>query len=227
MTGRDLIAKANQLREADNLLESLQTIEEALVILDKESSFQGFADALQVRVLTYKHLFYLSKNNLFALLAQKDAKASLQIAQEHSLNDFIYTCYFRLGEVFMLTNDYQKAAQNYQQALENFKATDCEKGDYTYHLGEALYLSGDKEKGKKKLFEGLKLIQDNSSQVDPFLAHVWESGAHMRIADLLKDVEPEVAEDHLQQAKQIIDSDPKLIIRKRQWEELVKKYANR
>lgn len=119
MTGQNLLAKANQLREQDKLLESLQTIEEALIILDKENNFQGFADALQVRILTYKHLFYLSKNNSFVLLAQKDAEASLQIAQDHNLYDFIYTCYFRLGEVFMLTNDYQKAAQNYQQALDH------------------------------------------------------------------------------------------------------------
>lgn len=116
MTGQYLVAKANELREEDKLLESLKIIEEALISLDKESNFQGFAETLQVRVLTYKHLFYLSKNNLFALLAQKDAQASLEISEQHKLNDFLYTCYFRLGEVFMLTDNYQQAAESYQKA---------------------------------------------------------------------------------------------------------------
>lgn len=46
----------------------------------------------------------------------------------------------------------------------------------------------------------------------------------MKIAWLLKNDEPEIASEHLKIAKQIIDFDPKLIIRKRQWKALTKSF---
>ncbi|KKQ80775.1 MAG: hypothetical protein UT01_C0006G0036, partial [Candidatus Daviesbacteria bacterium GW2011_GWA1_38_7] len=174
------------------------------------------------KVLTYKHLFLRSQDKAFAILALKDAEASIELAKLHNIQDILGACFFRLGEVSMLFEEYNKAADYYRQALDNFSGTDCERGDYRYHLGEALYKSGQEQEGLRSYYQGLTEIQENVSQVEPFLASVWESGCHMHLAYLLKNKDPQKAEKHLDTARRIIESDKKLIIRKRQLKELEK-----
>ena len=215
-------SQAEIAREEDRHLEALKLIEEALIDYQKAKNYEGFAQALQSRCLTYKHLFLLSKDQAFAITARQDARASLELVELHDLQIMRGSSYFRLGEMEMLFEDFTQAVDYYRQALVNYTGTGCEKGDYRYHLGEALYRSGDKEEGRRELEQGLQEIQDNAHQVDSFLAHVWESGAHMRMADLLQDDEPEKTQQHLAAAEKIIDADPKLIIRKRQLAELKK-----
>lgn len=213
-------SQAEEAREQDNHLEALQLIEEALLAYQQTSDYQGFAQALQSRCLTYKHLFLLSQDQAFAILARHDAEASLELAKLHDLTEMLGSSHFRLGEISMLFEDFPQAIKHYQQALENYVGTNCEKGDYRYHLGEALHRSGDKEVGLQQLQQGLKEIQDHRDEVDSFLANVWESGAHLRMADLLRDDDPEKAQQHLAAAEKIINSDSKLVIRKRQLVEL-------
>lgn len=216
----ELHKKADQAREEDRFNDALKLIEEAIKDYKKEKNYEGLSRAFQSRVLIYKHLFLLSNNQKYLSLASKDAGLSLSITKKHSLNKVISSCYFRIGEVSMLTRDYKKAIENYQQALTFYNGTTAEKGDYRYHLGEAFYRSVEKEKGKEIVLQGLREIQDNSSEVDPFLMHVWESGCYMRLADLLRDDEPEKAKEYLLRARRIAESDEKLIIRRRQIKEL-------
>ena len=211
---------SEELRENDKHLDALKSIEEAIIGYQQEQNYQGFAKAIQSRVLIYKHLFLLTKDKAYAVLAKHDAEASLEITQEHGLQDSLSSCYFRLGEVNNLFGDYKQATVHFQKAIDTYIGTNTEKGDYRYHLGEAMYRSGEKDKGKEAMLEGLKEIQDNSDEVDPFLIHVWESGCYMKLAEVLKVDEPEKAKEYLANARKIIDSDDKLVIRRRQFEAL-------
>lgn len=222
MTAKEIHKKAEVEREKDNHLEALRLIEEAIVAYQKESNYSGLTKVLQSRVLTYKHLFLLSKDVVFALLAQKDAESSLEIAQRNSLEDKYSSCYYRLGEVSMLFKDYLLAEENYKKALDQYQGSKSEKGDYRYHLGEAMYRSGNKKEGKSVLLQGLSEIQDNANEVDPFLIHVWESGCYMRLAELLVNDEPKQAKEYFDKAKEIAQLDDKLVIRRRQITELSK-----
>lgn len=207
-------------REQDKHLDALKLIEEAIIGYQKENNTRGFTKALQSRVLIYKHLFLLTKDKGFATLARKDAEASLEIAQEKNLSDILSSCYFRVGEIATIEEDFDKAIEYYSKALEFYEGTKAEEGDYRYHLGTVLYIHGEKEEGKKAMLRGLREIQDNRNQVDSFVANVWESGCYMRLAEVLREDEPEKAKKYLELAKKIIDSDERLIIRKRQWEKL-------
>jgi tetratricopeptide (TPR) repeat protein len=216
--------KAEQAREQDNHIEALKLLEEAIIGYQKEGNYSGFTRALQSRFLTYKHLFYLTSDQVFALMGQKDAETSLAIAEKHNLSSLIGSCHFRLGEAAMLFKDYGKATQHYQLALANYQGTNTERADYRYHLGEAFYRSGKKVEGKQTILQGLKEIQENVGEVDSFLAHVWESGCHMRLAELLKEDAPKEAKKHLVEARKIAQSDDKLVIRRRQIEEISKSF---
>jgi tetratricopeptide (TPR) repeat protein len=222
LTPKQLYQKGEVLREKDKHLEALQVLDEAIVRSVEARNYRNLIDTLKARVLTWKHLFLLSKDLVYRTLARKDAESMLEIANEFHLKDKLHTSYFRLGEVDMLFEDYPKAIKNYKKALKTYVGPISEKGDYRYHLGEAAYRSGDKKTGKETILEGLKEIDKGADQIDSFVIHVWESGAYMRLADLLRKDEPEEARKYFAEALKIIESDPKLIIRRRQIEELSK-----
>lgn len=217
----DFHHKSEVAREEDRHLESLQLIEEAFIEYQKENNHEGISRALQSRCLTYKHLFLLSKDKSYAVMGKKDAEASLEIAQIFNIDNVLGSAYFRLGEMAMLFEKYAEATDFYQKSLDNYTGTNCEKGDYRYHLGQAIYRSGNKEKGIEVILEGLKEIQDNRADVNSFLANVWESGVYIRLAELSEDANIGKAREYIQKAKTIVDSDAKLIIRKRQVEKLI------
>lgn len=216
--------QAEELRENDKHLEALKELDQAIVLYQEDKDYLGICEALQSRVLTFKHLYFLTKDTAFATIAQKEAEASLEVSQNNNVTEKLGSCYFRLGEIAMIFEDFPKAIDWYQKALENYQGSLSEKGDYRYHLGEAQYRSGQKEEGKQTILEGLGEIQNGASEVDPFLVHVWESGLHMKLADLLRVYEPEQAREHLDKARELANSDPKLIIRRRQIEELSKNF---
>jgi tetratricopeptide (TPR) repeat protein len=211
-------------REKDRHLEALQYLDHAIVGYQKEENYVGIIGALGDRGLTWKHYFLLTEDKVYAVLAKKDAEARLEIVKEKGLDDRLSQAYFLLGEAEMLFEDYSKAIEHYQKALKFYKGSLSEKGDYRYHLGEALYRNNQKEKGKNTMIKGLEEIKSGASEVSDFLIHVWKSGCHMRLADLLRTDEPEEAIKHLKLAKEVIKSDKRLVIRKRQVEKLEKSF---
>lgn len=222
MKAEELHKKSEIAREQDKLLYALKLIEEALALYQEDKNYTGFTKALQSRVLIYKHLFLLSGDKKFVTLAQKDAEGSLEIALKNNLTNIICSCYFRIGEIATILENYSKAIYNYQKSLDLYEGTKTEKGDYRYHLGEVLYKNGQEEEGKEILLEGLNEIQENKSEVDSFLANVWESGCYMRLAEVLWNDEPQESKRYLKLAEKIIKDDKRLIIRKRQLNQLAK-----
>lgn len=210
-------------REQEEYDDALNKVKQAILEYKKTKNYMGLVAGIQTRCLVYKHLFLLSKKGIYLKLAKADIKEGLSIVKKYKLPNMLSSCYFRLGELAMLVNDYTDAIKNYQKAINNYIGTECEKGDYQYHLGEALYKNGERESGKNELFKGLRKIQENKSEVNCFLSNVWESGCYLKLANLLKDNEPDESEKYLKSAKKIIDSDQRLVIRKRQLKELEKK----
>lgn len=225
-SSKQLHGMGSNARENDRHLEALQYLDYAIVGYQKESDYKGLIDALKDRTLTWKHYFLLTEDSVYAILALKDAESMLAITKDKKLKDKLSTSYFRLGEIAMLFEDFDSAITDYRKALQYYDGPLSEKGDFRYHLGEAIYRNGQKSKGKSLIFQGLKEIQEGADELDPFLIHVWESGVHMRLADLLREDEPEEAKKHLKMAKQIAKTDEKLVIRRRQIKELSKTFED-
>ena len=216
--------QAEELREQDRLDEALDVLDLALNDYEENKNYEGFIQALQSRVLTFKHLFLLRNDQVFLDQAISDAREALAIAQEKKIKSMLGSCYFRLGEISMLSKNFQEAGDYYNLALENFSGTNCEKGDYRYHLGEALYKGGEKEKGVMLLEQGLAEIQNNRQEVESFLADVWESGCLMKLAEVnYKENNLPEAAKLLAEADKIINLNKKLVIRHRQFKELEKR----
>lgn len=220
LSAKELHAEGGNLREKDNHTGALQVLTAAIAKYQKEQNYEGMVDALKDRVLTWKHLALIDNDASLKILAKMDAEAMLAITQEYDLKDKYHTSYFRLGEISMIEGNYRHAVGWYRKSLKTYVGPLAEKGDYRYHLGEALYKDGKKKEGKDEMLKGLNEIQEGASEVDPFLIHVWESGAHMRLADTLSVDEPQEAKKHLEKAREIAESDKKLVIRRRQIKDL-------
>lgn len=217
---KQLHGMGSDAREKDHHLEALQYLDHAIVGYQKEGNYKGLIDALKDRTLTWKHYYLLTKDVVYAILAQKDAESMLAISQDKKLDEKLSTSYFRLGEVTMLFEDYPKAIKNYRKSLEHYVGPLAEKGDFRYHLGEAMYRNGQKKEGKKAMLEGLKEVKKGAREVPDFLIHVWESGVYMRLSDVLRDDEPSESRGYLEEARKIVESDERLVIRRRQLKDL-------
>jgi len=202
--------KAEKLREQDKLEEALKLYEEVIVGYQNEKNYSGLVEALGGRCLTYKHLFLLTEDFCFKNLAYYSALSSLEIAKNYNLKDKIYRSYFRLGEMEILQKNFKKAIEFYKKSLDLYPQEESEKGDFQYHLGEAQCLKGDTKNGLENLSSGLTKIRQYRDSTDSFLINVWESGCLMKLFLFTKD------KNYLEDAQKIIDSDPRLIIRKRQ-----------
>lgn len=222
MTQKDIFQlhqKAEKLREQDKLEEALKLYEEVIIGYQNEKNYSGLVEALGGRCLTYKHLFLLTEDFCFKNLAYYSALSSLEIAKNYNLKDKIYRSYFRLGEMEILFKNYKKAIEYYKKSLDLYPQEESEKGDFQYHLGEAQCLKGDTKNGLANLSSGLTKIRQYRDSTDSFLINVWESGCLMKLFLFTKD------KNYLEDAQKIIDSDPRLIIRKRQISELWKTCA--
>lgn len=213
---RLLHQSAEKLREDDKLVDALKLYEEVIYRYQQEKNYFGLVEAIGGRCLTYKHLFLLNKDFSFLNLAYSSALSSLEIAKHFNIATKYYRCYFRLGEMEMLKEDYKKAVEYYQKALSLYPVDEAEKGDFQYHLGEAQYRAGKKDLGLKNILLGLDLIGKYKSSTDSFVFNVWLSGCYLRLTELTKE------KNYLDEAQKIIDSDPRLVIRRRQIAELRK-----
>jgi len=158
----------------------------------------------------------LSTDFSLAIIAKHDALSGLEIAEKFNLKDQIYRCYFRLGEMEMLFKNYKKAVNYYKKSLSLYPNEDAQKGDFIYHLGEAQCLKGDTKNGLANLSSGLTKIRQYRDSTDSFLINVWESGCLMKLFVFTKDI------NYLNEARKIINADPRLIIRRRQIKNLVR-----
>ncbi len=216
MDTKQLHQQAENLREQDKLLEALKLYEEVIYKYQQENNYVGIVEALGGRCLTYKHLFLLSNDFSLAIIAKHNALSSLEIAEKFNLKDQIYRCYFRLGEMEMLFKNYKKAVNYYKKSLSLYPNEDAQKGDFIYHLGEAQCLKGDTKNGLANLSSGLTKIRQYRDSTDSFLINVWESGCLMKLFVFTKDI------NYLNEARKIINADPRLIIRRRQIKNLVR-----
>lgn len=225
LSGKKLRELGESLREKENYKKALQVLTVAIITCQKEGDYETLVDVLKDRTLTLKHLFLKSKDKTYAILAKKDAESMLAVSEEFNLKNKLHTSYFRLGEIDMLFEDFKSAAENYQNALKFYQGSLSEKGDYRYHLGEAIFKAGDERKGEEFMLEGLKEIKTGRDRVNPFYANVWESGVHLRLAELLAKIKPTEAKKHLKEAEKIAGSDERLIIRRRQIKKIKEKLS--
>jgi len=222
---RQLHARALQLREQKEFLESLKVGEEALVEYAEDNDTLGFSELLTLQAKTYLHMYDFTNYKPYLLLARRIGQTAVDIVEESGQNEAKALPYFNLGKISKDAGDLELAVESFRKAVQLMEDFPPERhnrksvlADFKNHLATAEYQTGDKT-ALEKAEESIKDLETSTDASD-YEKHVWLSGAHMRIARMLSDDDKEKAQGHLKKAREIIDANPELIIRQEQWEKL-------
>jgi tetratricopeptide (TPR) repeat protein len=224
--GIELQKEADKLREEGASLKAIDVYNQAIVRYQEDKDYSNMMGALTGRLLSWKHLFYKTEDKIYAFFVKKEVEEMLEIAKEHNLLDRPYLIHFLNGTSAILLKDYSSAEIEFQKSVELYPVENAEKGDWIAHLGDAMYQNGKKEEGKNMILQGISLIKERSSQIDSFLFNVWVSGAYLRLAKLLKTDNSEESRSFLNQAREIIYSDNRLVIRKQQLDTFMNNFGD-
>ena len=222
----ELQKEADKVREEEKSLMAINLYNQSIVSYQESRDYSSMMGALTGRLLSWKHLFYKTEDKIYAIFVKKEAEAMLEVAKAYNLMDRLYLIYFLNGTSAILLKDYDSAEKEFSKAIELYPFENAEKGDWIAHLGDAMYRNGKKEEGKKTILHGVEIIKEKSSQIDSFLFNVWVSGAYLRLAKLLRADNPEESQLFFNQAKLIINSDDRLVIRKQQLEAFINDLGN-
>lgn len=225
--GRKIHGEASDAREAGEFLKALQLIDEAVIIYIEDKDVIGLSEVMGMKALTFRHLARKTKDLNYLVLAKYSVMAAIEIAKKSGELTAIVLPTFDLAKVMDDLGDFGEAAQTYEDAVTEFEKNPPQShnragviADMKVHLYTAKYKAGDKMAFPKVLGALEELENSDEKLISKYNYDVWTSGAHMRIAEMLKDDDKELSKKHLDEAKKIIDANNELKLRRQQWEEL-------
>jgi tetratricopeptide (TPR) repeat protein len=227
-TARQIHGHAEVAREQGKFLEALQFTDEALILYQEGKDDLGFAEVQASRFLTLRHLYEKTGYEGYLILAKFSAMSSVEIAQKSQNPKALAMPLYNLAKAQEDLKEYPEAIATYNKTIDAFMSNPPDQhnrpgviADIKIHLHVCRYKNGEKE----ALSDILAAISELEATDEPkFNKDVWVSGGYMRLAELLKDKDSTKAQEYLQKAKEIIDANPELVLRKGQWEKLAKSF---
>lgn len=220
-----LLQKARDLREQGKQLPALNTCNEIIIAAGKRHAYAEVIEALGDRAIAFRHLFESGGEVTYAILARQDAEAMLQLVKQFGVEEKLHTAYYLLGQAALLFREYKDAENYFYKALKYFKGSKAEKASWKYHWGKALYLIGQKKKGILAFAAAINEIKKHAPRTDRFLTNVYLSGACANFAHVLMNDNPAEALRYLSEAEAIVRADRRLVIRRRQLDQLKKLFV--
>lgn len=228
--GRQLHAVAAKEREEGNPLASLTANDQALLAYDEANDDLGFAEAIACRALTLKNYATERNSRRFLIFVKGELTAAVQIARESGNAEAMGLPLYHLAQAYEDLGEFSEAISLYKKAIISIKTAGSSENNVPsflatmeIHLTTCEYKNGDKTAISRA--EAALQLLEKADEPRAFTKHVWVSGGHMRIAEILRKDNPEIAQRHLAVAEKIITSDPQLIIRNRQLELLKKQFT--
>ncbi len=217
-----LLLKASKERELAKPVQALEIFNKVLLLAQKEHNHERAIQVFADRAIVYRHMFEDTGDVLFAVLARKDAETMFELVKTWGVSERLHTAYYLLGQGALLFQDYSDAENYFYKSLRYFKGNLSEKGSWRYHWAKALYMTGEKKKALLAFAQAINEIIKNKNSVNDFLYKVYLSGAYANYAFVLAKEKMPEAKKYYGLAKDIIRSDKRLVVRKKQWQELEK-----
>lgn len=224
---RQLLGRANEIREKGEYLDSLKLADEAIVTAQADGDLSAFSEGLSVRYLAYKLLYQDTSDENYLVLAKHTMFASVEVAEKSGDKTALAIPYFNLAKVLDESGLVSESLEYFKKALSSLKTNPPEShnrpgvmADFAGYLATEQYKSGDKS-AVKLIDEAVENLKNSGEdKVSDYNLNVWLSGLHMRAAEVLKADDPDKAKAHMMVAKEIIESDDRLTIRLKQWHRL-------
>ena len=223
--GRRLHGFAEEARESGDFLKALEYTDQATLAYQKDGDVFGLAEVQSSRQSTFKHLYRKTGDSVFLTLEKHAAQSAVEIAEKSGQPEAVGIPYHNLGKYYFEVKEYKKAVEAFRKAVENLEAhTDNRHSrpsviaDIKGHLAAAEYHAGDRNALEGAL-AALTDLQNSTDNWD-YNMNAWISGAHLRIAEMLRHDNPDLAHEHLKKAEEIITGDTRQVLRKEQLEKL-------
>jgi tetratricopeptide (TPR) repeat protein len=236
--GRQIHGQAAQARENGDFLKALELTDQAMLAYQKEDDKLGMAEILADRSISFRHLNAQTNDKSFLYLAKAEMVAAVKIAKDSGNKEALALPLFNLAQSEEDLGEYTDSIRDYKEAINNTFITPgvnkpnpnspahnrpAELANMKSHLHHAEYKSGDKS-ALERMVQVLKELEE-APEVDSYNKDTWLSGGYMRTAEMLREDNPQIAKEYLQKAKIVIDANPKLKIRREQWEKLAEMIA--
>lgn len=222
--GRKLHQQALESQERGELDKSLELSEQAVKAYEKDRDDLGAAEIQALRFLTFRHKYDQTNDRSFLEKAVESAQKGVGIAKDSGQTQALAIPLFNLAKAYETLGENQKAVSTFKEALALITNNPPEihnrpavVADFKCHLATAELRTG--EGSLPKAEESIKELETAAGASD-YERAVWVSGAHMRIAEILKNTDLQTAREHLAKAKEIIDQNPELTIRLDQWKKI-------
>lgn len=227
--GRQLHKQSLESQEKGNFGEALELSDRAMVTYQEDGDKVGFSEIQAMRFLILKHLYERTDDNSYMVLAKYSAMAGVELAEASGDKTALTIPYFNLAKTFEALGEYKEAVDGYKKAIINMEESPAERhnrpsviADFKGHLAICEYKTGD----KTAIERALEAIEElRACEEEKYTKDVWLSGGYMRLAEALKNDNREEARKYLDKAKEIIDANEELKLRKEQWEKLAESFA--
>lgn len=221
--GRRLHKLAEEAKEKGNFADALKYTDEAMLAYQKDKDYLGLSEVYASRQSTFKHLYRHFKDPVYLLLEKHAAEAAVEIAEQVGIQEALGIPYHNLAKYYSETGEYAKAVEYFRKAVDCLTRYPSEHtrpsviADIEGHQYASEYKSGDRSALERAL-HALNQLEE-ADEPSSYNKNVWLSGAHLRIADMLRKDNPQLSLEHYEAAKKIIEGDERLILRKTQLNE--------
>ncbi|OGD71735.1 hypothetical protein A3A84_03250 [Candidatus Collierbacteria bacterium RIFCSPLOWO2_01_FULL_50_23] len=226
--GRSIHQQALDAQEEGKFPEALKLEDEAMIVYQEEGDEAGFAEIQSMRTLTYRHLYDSTGFAGYLIKAKHEAEAGLDLAERSGNESAIAIPLVGVARILYDLGEYSQAAENFGRAVKILESHPEEShsrksviADFSVHMFVSQYRAGDKS-ALSAAEEALDELA-NTADASPYEKEVWLSGGHMKIAEAVNEADHNMAMDHMNLAKKIIDGDEKLKLRLEQWNKLMAK----
>ncbi|MBI3954768.1 hypothetical protein HY333_01855 [Candidatus Collierbacteria bacterium] len=226
--GREIHQLALAKQEAGEFLEALKLEMEAMVAYQEAGDLDGFAEIFAMLRLTINHLREKTGFGPYLILAKHFAMASVEMAKTHGQPGEDAIPLFNLAKTQLDLGETTEAVASFKAAVTALEAQPGNRhyrqsvlADMRNYLAVAEYKAGDQTALTRA--EGAIAELEGTTDASNYEKGVWMSGGYMRMAEAIGPSDMSRARELMARAKQIIDADPNLKLRRDQWRELAER----
>lgn len=222
--GEALHSRAEQARERGDFVSALKNTDEAMVAYQQEGNIPKLAEVNASRFLAFRHLWEETGEKAYLVLAKHTAEAGVELAKLTGEESALALPLYNLAKAKVTLGEFEAAVSDFEEVLKIMETSPPKdhdrvgvRADMKAHLGVARYRAGNRD----GVGEVRQAIEELGKSDEPrFNKDVWLSGAHMQLAETLKETNKEESALELARAREIIDDNPDLILRAKQWQKL-------
>ncbi len=223
--GKQMRQRATLAREKGQFIHSLSYSDQALLAFDALQNPSDFAEALANRSITLRVYAGLYRSRQVLTLAKYEMLGSVAIARASGDARSLSMPLYNLAQIQEDLGELPSAVLSYREAVAVMEEHPPEAhnrpsvlANMKLHMETCEYASGDKTALSRALLALSAL--EHADEPSVYNKLVWISGGYLRLARILREDDNTKARMYLEKAKEIIDTNPELVLRRQQLQQI-------